>query len=195
MWPLLHICPCCSQCQAVRFRDYAELTILKVLDAHRTDAKEVLHAADACCVTLATHLPPHMCLHTLNPIVKSAEPPILLPAVKMTTRVLEQLSETEVLSIVADMIDGLLRAFDHNESSVRKAAVQCLVAINNVAGDEALTPYTAHLPNAKVGIPQARTETDFCTVETTHAIHQARDGVEQQRHVADLTNEINVIFD
>ena len=48
------------------------------------------------------------------------------------------------------VIPNLLKAYDHAESSVRKAAVFCLVAIHNIAGSENVNPYFKQLAGSKV---------------------------------------------
>ena len=54
---------------------------------------------------------------------------------------------TSNLSIV---VPNLLKAYDHPESSARKAAVFCLVAIHNIAGSENVNPYFKQLAGSKV---------------------------------------------
>ena len=52
--------------------------------------------------------------------------------------------------IVLFFESSFLQSYDHNESSVRKASVFCLVAIHMVIGDQ-LKVYLAELPGSKVG--------------------------------------------
>ena len=54
---------------------------------------------------------------------------------------------TSNLSVV---VPNLLKAYDHPESSARKAAVFCLVAIHNIAGSENFNPYFKQLAGSKV---------------------------------------------
>ena len=84
---MIHVYNAFSLCQASRFRDYAELTLLKVLEAHRDTEKDVTRSAEECAGVLATHLPPHVCLRVLNPVISNDGPPTLLAAVKMITKV------------------------------------------------------------------------------------------------------------
>lgn len=99
----------CSVCQAVRFREYAELTMLKVLEAHKDKEKEVARAADECASILATHLPAHICLRVLNPVIRNDQGPALIAAVKMVTKVVEQLTPEQTESILADVVPGVLQ--------------------------------------------------------------------------------------
>lgn len=95
-------------CQAARFRHYAELTVLRVLEAHKDTEKEVVRAAEDCAAVLATHLPPHVCLRVLNPVISNEPIPKLLAAIKMITKVIEQLSPDEIERILRDVVPGVV---------------------------------------------------------------------------------------
>ena len=47
------------------------------------------------------------------------------------------------------IVTNLLKSYDHNESSARKAAVFCLVSLHNLAGADAVTPYFNDLEGSK----------------------------------------------
>jgi len=137
--------------QAPRFCGYAELTILRVVDAHGDDDKEVVRAAEECAAILANHLPPPLCLRILNPIVKSDEPKGSLAAIKMVTKALEKMSPTEVEAVLPDIIPLVIKAYEHpTQSVIRKASVVCLVAFHQVVGIDKLDPYLLSLPNNKL---------------------------------------------
>uniref|UniRef100_UPI00358FB165 CLIP-associating protein 2-like isoform X3 n=1 Tax=Myxine glutinosa TaxID=7769 RepID=UPI00358FB165 len=135
--------------QPACFRKYAELTIMKVLEAHRDPQKEVVRAAEETAGSLAASLPPEQSLKVLCPVVQTADFPINLAAIKMETRVVERLSPPILHTLLPSIIPGLLQGYDNAESSVRKACVFCLVAIHSAIGDE-LNPFLAHLSGSKI---------------------------------------------
>ncbi|XP_038058526.1 CLIP-associating protein 1-like isoform X3 [Patiria miniata] len=121
--------------QPDRFKDYAELTILKILEAHKDPQSEVVRAAEETSATLAHSIAPDQCVRVLCPIIQTAEYPINQAAIKMLTKVLELMPGLELEEIVAEVVPVLLKSYDHHESSVRKASVFCLVAIHSVIGE------------------------------------------------------------
>ncbi|XP_022108320.1 CLIP-associating protein 2-like isoform X4 [Acanthaster planci] len=121
--------------QPDRFKDYAELTILKILEAHKDPQSEVVRAAEETSATLAHSIAPDQCVRVLCPIIQTADYPINQAAIKMLTKVIELMPELELEEIVAEIVPVLLKSYDHPESSVRKASVFCLVAIHSVIGD------------------------------------------------------------
>uniref|UniRef100_A0A667ILH9 Cytoplasmic linker associated protein 1 n=1 Tax=Lynx canadensis TaxID=61383 RepID=A0A667ILH9_LYNCA len=141
--------------QPARFKNYAELTIMKTLEAHKDSHKEVVRAAEEAASTLASSIHPEQCIKVLCPIIQTADYPINLAAIKMQTKVVERIAKESLLQLLADIIPGLLQGYDNTESSVRKASVFCLVAIYSVIGEE-LKPHLAQLTGSKVrikGIP------------------------------------------
>ncbi|KAF5905136.1 CLIP-associating protein 1-A-like isoform X3, partial [Clarias magur] len=135
--------------QPARFRNYAELTIMKTLEAHKDSHKEVVRAAEEAAVTLASSIHPEQCIKVLCPIVQTADYPIDLAAIKMQTKVIERIPEESLHQLLPDIIPGLLQGYDNTESSVRKASVFCLVAIYSVIG-EGLKPHLAQLTGSKM---------------------------------------------
>ncbi|KAM5327410.1 CLIP-associating protein 1 isoform 3-T5 [Glossophaga mutica] len=135
--------------QPARFKNYAELTIMKTLEAHKDSHKEVVRAAEEASSTLASSIHPEQCIKVLCPIIQTADYPINLAAIKMQTRVVERISRESLLQLLADIIPGLLQGYDNTESSVRKASVFCLVAIYSVIGEE-LKPHLAQLTGSKM---------------------------------------------
>uniref|UniRef100_A0A7N8Y300 Cytoplasmic linker associated protein 1 n=1 Tax=Mastacembelus armatus TaxID=205130 RepID=A0A7N8Y300_9TELE len=135
--------------QPARFKNYAELTIMKTLEAHKDSHKEVVRAAEEAASTLAGSIHPEQCIKVLCPIVQTADYPINLAAIKMQTRAIERISKEPLHQLLPDVIPGLLQGYDNTESSVRKASVFCLVAIYSVIGEE-LKPYLAQLTGSKM---------------------------------------------
>ncbi|XP_038603520.1 CLIP-associating protein 1 isoform X15 [Tachyglossus aculeatus] len=135
--------------QPARFKNYAELTIMKTLEAHKDSHKEVVRAAEEAASTLASSIHPEQCIKVLCPIIQTADYPINLAAIKMQTKVIERISKDSLHQLLPDIIPGLLQGYDNTESSVRKASVFCLVAIYSVIGEE-LKPHLAQLTGSKM---------------------------------------------
>ncbi|KAJ3591574.1 hypothetical protein NHX12_006707 [Muraenolepis orangiensis] len=129
--------------QPGRFKNYAELTIMKTLEAHKDSHKEEASA------TLAGSIHPEQCIKVLCPIVQTADYPINLAAIKMQTKVIERIAKDPLIQLLVDIIPGLLQGYDNTESSVRKASVFCLVAIYSVIGED-LKPHLAQLTGSKM---------------------------------------------
>ncbi|XP_051060069.1 CLIP-associating protein 1 isoform X16 [Phodopus roborovskii] len=135
--------------QPARFKNYAELTIMKTLEAHKDSHKEVVRAAEEAASTLASSIHPEQCIKVLCPIIQTADYPINLAAIKMQTKVVERITKESLLQLLVDIIPGLLQGYDNAESSVRKASVFCLVAIYSVIGED-LKPHLAQLTGSKM---------------------------------------------
>ncbi|XP_061782320.1 CLIP-associating protein 1a [Nerophis lumbriciformis] len=135
--------------QPTRFKNYAELTIMKTLEAHKDSHKEVVRAAEEASSTLAGSIHPEQCIKVLCPIVQTADYPINLAAIKMQTKVIERITKDSLVQLLVDIIPGLLQGYDNTESSVRKASVFCLVAIYSVIGED-LKPHLAQLTGSKM---------------------------------------------
>ncbi|XP_078333523.1 CLIP-associating protein 1-like isoform X5 [Crassostrea virginica] len=121
--------------QPSRFKDYTELTILRILEAHKDSEREVVRSAEECADTLANYLPPETCVRILNPIISTALYPVNLAAIKMQNKVLELLPKDTLEAQMGEIIPGLLRGYDDQQSTVRKSAVFCLVAIYLKVGE------------------------------------------------------------
>uniref|UniRef100_A0A672PVC6 Cytoplasmic linker associated protein 1 n=1 Tax=Sinocyclocheilus grahami TaxID=75366 RepID=A0A672PVC6_SINGR len=122
--------------QPARFKNYAELTIMKTLEAHKDCHKEVVRAAEETASTLAGSIHSEQCIKVLCPIIQTADYPINLAAIKMQTKVIERIPQDSLIQLLPDIIPGLLQGYDNTESSVRKASVFCLVAIYSVIGED-----------------------------------------------------------
>ncbi|XP_016359383.1 CLIP-associating protein 1-like [Sinocyclocheilus anshuiensis] len=135
--------------QPARFKNYAELTIMKTLEAHKDCHKEVVRAAEETASTLAGSIHSEQCIKVLCPIIQTADYPINLAAIKMQTKVIERIPQDSLIQLLPDIIPGLLQGYDNTESSVRKASVFCLVAIYSVIGED-LKPHLQQLTGSKM---------------------------------------------
>ncbi|XP_049331422.1 CLIP-associating protein 2 isoform X37 [Astyanax mexicanus] len=135
--------------QPWRFKNYAELTIMKTLEAHKDPHKEVVRAAEEAAAMLASSISPEQCIKVLCPIIQSADYPINLAAIKMLTKVIERLSKDGLLQMLPEIVPGLIQGYDNSESSVRKACVFCLVAIYAIIGED-LKPHLSQLSGSKL---------------------------------------------
>ncbi|XP_058233364.1 CLIP-associating protein 2 isoform X17 [Hemibagrus wyckioides] len=135
--------------QPWRFKNYAELTIMKTLEAHKDPHKEVIRAAEEAAAMLASSISPEQCIKVLCPIIQSADYPINLAAIKMLTKVIERLPKEGLHQMLPEIVPGLIQGYDNSESSVRKACVFCLVAIYAIIGED-LKPYLSQLSGSKL---------------------------------------------
>ncbi|XP_047240564.1 CLIP-associating protein 2 isoform X10 [Girardinichthys multiradiatus] len=135
--------------QPWRFKNYAELTIMKALEAHKDPHKEVVRAAEETAAMLALSISPDQCIKVLCPIIQSADYPINLAAIKMQTKVVERVHREGLASMLPEIVPGLIQGYDNSESSVRKACVFCLVALHAVIGDD-LKPHLSQLSSSKL---------------------------------------------
>ncbi|TNN85737.1 CLIP-associating protein 2 [Liparis tanakae] len=135
--------------QPWRFKNYAELTIMKALEAHKDPHKEVVRAAEETAAMLALSISPDQCVKVLCPIIQSADYPINLAAIKMQTKVVERVPREGLMSLLPEIVPGLIQGYDNSESSVRKASVFCLVAIYAVIGED-LKPHLNQLSGSKL---------------------------------------------
>ncbi|XP_041933049.1 CLIP-associating protein 2 isoform X5 [Alosa sapidissima] len=135
--------------QPWRFKNYAELTIMKTLEAHKDPHKEVVRAAEETATMLANAINPDQCIKVLCPIIQSADYPINLAAIKMLTKLMDQMPRENLVQLLPEVVPGLIQGYDNSESSVRKACVFCLVAIYSVIGEE-LKPHLNQLSGSKL---------------------------------------------
>jgi len=139
-----------QDCLQHGFQGFTELVILKVLQAHKDPEKDVVRAAESCAATMAGVLPPDMVVRVLNPIIKTGDFPVNQAAIKMLTKLVERQTPEGIALHLADMMPGLLKAYDNVESSVRKAAVFCIVALHQLVGESNLQPHLECLNGSKM---------------------------------------------
>ncbi|XP_077363618.1 CLIP-associating protein 2 isoform X12 [Festucalex cinctus] len=135
--------------QPWRFKNYAELTIMKALESHKDPHKEVVRAAEETAAMLALSISPEQCIKVLCPIIQSADYPINLAAIKMQNKVVERIPRDGLGGLLPEIVPGLIQGYDNSESSVRKACVFCLVAIYAVIGED-LKPHLSQLSSSKL---------------------------------------------
>ncbi|XP_047186176.1 CLIP-associating protein 2 isoform X17 [Scophthalmus maximus] len=135
--------------QPWRFKNYAELTIMKALESHKDPHKEVVRAAEETAAMLALSISPDQCIKVLCPIIQSADYPINLAAIKMQSKVVERIPREGLMSLLPEIVPGLIQGYDNSESSVRKACVFCLVSIYAVIGED-LKPHLSQLSSSKL---------------------------------------------
>lgn len=132
------------------FQAFTELIILKVLEAHRDEEKDVERAAEACAAAMAGVLPPDVVIRVLNPIIKTGDFPVNQAAVKMLTKLADhEPAQDVIVQQLPEIMPGLLKAYDNVESSVRKASVFCMVSLHQRVGEE-LQPHLETLNGSKL---------------------------------------------
>ncbi|XP_069703536.1 CLIP-associating protein 1 isoform X4 [Periplaneta americana] len=132
------------------FHNYVELLVLKVLQSHKDGSKEVLRSAEACAATMGTVLPPDVVIRVLNPLITTGDYPVNQAAIKMLTKLVEQRGKDVVEPHLGEVMPGLIKAYDNEESSVRKSAVFCMVALHSSVGEDALQPHLEALNGSKL---------------------------------------------
>ncbi|VIO91504.1 Uncharacterized protein BM_BM2056 [Brugia malayi] len=136
--------------QASRFNEFAEMALMRVLDACTDESKLVVTAAEECGGVLATHVSSATCRRVLLAIIKSdvGEPKIHI-AIKLLTKVIESLSATELELILDEVAPPIVDTYNYVSSSIRKESVVCLVAMIMLVGEEHMAPYLSELNKGK----------------------------------------------
>nr|CAD7588057.1 unnamed protein product [Timema genevievae] len=136
---------------ATCFQNFVELLTLKVLMENKDPCKEVLRFAEGCAATMGTVLPPDIVIRVLNPLIKTGDFPVNQGAIKMLTKLAENRPRDTVEPYLEEVMPGLIKqAYDNEESSVRKSAVFCMVALHAAVGEEAMKPHLAALNGSKL---------------------------------------------
>ncbi|CAB3383709.1 Hypothetical predicted protein [Cloeon dipterum] len=139
---------------ATSFTNYVELLVLRILQCHKDPVKDVVRGAELCAAAMVSVLPSDLVIRVLSPLITTAEFPLNQAAIKMLNRLVEHQTGAEVQAHLGDLMPLLLKAYDNEESSVRKSAVFCLVALHNCIGEEPLQPHLHNTLNFVTSIPQ-----------------------------------------
>ncbi|XP_075748296.1 CLIP-associating protein 1-B isoform X5 [Rhipicephalus microplus] len=137
--------------QPQHFHNYAELTLIKIFGTFKQSEREVIRAAELCSMEAAAALPPEQTMRLLHSLIgESDEQELVIAAIKVMSRLVEVHPKRIIVELLPQMMPVLLKAYDHNESSVRKAAVFCMVTLHGVVGSDLMKPHLASLTGCKL---------------------------------------------
>ncbi|KAH1007331.1 hypothetical protein HUJ04_004581 [Dendroctonus ponderosae] len=130
---------------------YVELITLKVLNAHSDEKREVIKEAETTAAAMARCVSPFdTVVYTLAPLIRTSPYPEDLGALKMLTKLVEANPEQITDQHLKEIMPGILKGTDHNESPVRKSSIFCMVALYKAVGEERLADYISGLTGSKV---------------------------------------------
>ncbi|KAG7210104.1 hypothetical protein KM043_011669 [Ampulex compressa] len=144
------------------FSVYPELLVLKVINAYKFDDQkdssgggsgrpsQVLWNAEKCAATIAMVLKPEQIIHLVATIITTEPFPLNMGAIKMLHKVVDHWGRDAIEPHLSKIMPGLIKAYDDNESTVRKSAVFCMVAIHGAVGEEVLKPHLSCLYASKI---------------------------------------------
>ncbi|XP_049955162.1 CLIP-associating protein 2-like [Schistocerca serialis cubense] len=132
------------------FNMYVELIVLRTLTAYSDPCKEVSKAAEHCISAIGKSLPPEQLINVVCPLIKTGDLPMNLGAIKILTRVIEHTTQDILEPHLKEIMESLVKAYDNEESSVRKSAVFCMVELHGIVGEAVLQPHLASLNNSKL---------------------------------------------
>jgi len=121
------------------FMHYIELTIFRILKAQSETESEITRSAEQAAHAAAEYLPAENVVRVLKPIIEQAKYPMNQSAITMLQKTIEFMNKDICTELMPEMIPSLLTSWDSETSSVRKAAVFCLVSIYLVVGDSLRT--------------------------------------------------------
>ncbi|XP_043496753.1 CLIP-associating protein 1 isoform X8 [Polistes fuscatus] len=152
-------CPELLECFSV----FPELLVLKVITAHKFDDQKadgtssgdsvrapVLRTAEKCAATIATVLRPEQIILVVSTIITTEPFPLNMGAIKMLHKIVEHWGREAIEPHLSKIMPGLIKAYDDVESTVRKSAVFCMVAIHAAVGEEVLKPHLSSLYASKL---------------------------------------------
>jgi len=120
-----------------------------LLKLMKSNLKEVSRRAETATTNYVLMLPTNFSIPLLGNMVKQEQVLDMMIAIKLLDKVLEVQTAPDVAPHLKEMMLGLIKAYDNTESSVRKAAVNCMVTLHGLVGDAALQPHLFCLSQPK----------------------------------------------
>ncbi|XP_019850114.1 PREDICTED: CLIP-associating protein 1-like [Amphimedon queenslandica] len=124
-----------------------QLTNQSLSSYQETDCN-VSQAAEDLFSPLAAALPPPRVLDILIPLVSKGADASSLGALKLISKVVSHSDESCISERLNDMVPGIVQGYRHEESSIRKASVFCLVEIHGIVGED-LRPFLSVLTSSQ----------------------------------------------
>jgi len=121
------------------FFNYIELTIFRILKAQSEIESEITRAAEQAAHAAAEYLPAEHTVRVLKPIIEQAKYPMNQSAISMLQKTIELMPKDICIELTSEIVPILLTSWESENSSVRKAAVFCLVAIYLAVGEQLRT--------------------------------------------------------
>ncbi|XP_065684117.1 CLIP-associating protein 1 isoform X4 [Hydra vulgaris] len=124
--------------------------LLPLLESEADVQREVSKTVVECSSIVCQIIPLSEIISVVAPLCGKALFPANLSAIKLLNSISDTCDSEELRKHLDVVITNLLVAYDHIESSVRKAAVFCLVSVHNQAGANVVLPYFKDLAGSKM---------------------------------------------
>ena len=127
--------------QTLLIEQSIEEVVTRLLERHSESDRHVLRSVEETLSVLSNVITPTTCARILEPIVLGDDGSVLLAAIAMLTKVLQKMSQDEMLSVQDNCIPGIVKAYKHPMAEVRKGVVFALVEMYLTIG----APLMQHL--------------------------------------------------
>ncbi|XP_062519379.1 CLIP-associating protein 1-like isoform X2 [Corticium candelabrum] len=135
--------------QPMRFTPLTVEATQHCLDASRDSVENISKSVDELLIPLAVAVDPRECANLLTPVVAKEDVPVLPVAVKLLTKVIERLTTDQLVSFLPQIMPGLVAAYSHSASGVRKASVFCMVSVHVAVGEQ-MAPFLTQLTGSQM---------------------------------------------
>ncbi|CAH0551193.1 unnamed protein product [Brassicogethes aeneus] len=129
--------------------NFVELLTLRVLNAHCDEKREIVKEAESTAAAMNV-FPFNTVVNILAPLIRTSPYPSLLGAIKMLTKLVETNPNDVTDEHLQNIMPGLIKNADHQESPVRKSSIFCMVAIHKAVGEERLDPFINTLSGSRI---------------------------------------------
>ncbi|OQR78571.1 CLIP-associating protein 2-like, partial [Tropilaelaps mercedesae] len=137
--------------QPQHFAQYADLTLVKLLQSQLDKDRDVQRASDLAISGALRAAGVEKGAGILARLIaRWPDVHLLAAAIKALSRLVELSNGDELRPALDQVAPALLRAYDHEESAVRRAAVFCLVFLHHKVGAESIDPYLETLQGCKL---------------------------------------------
>ena len=127
--------------QTLLIEESVEEVVTRLLERHSESDRHVLRSVEETLSVLSNVITPTTCARILEPIILGDDGSVLLAAIAMLTKVLQKMSQDEMISIQDNCIPGIIKAYKHPMAEVRKGVVFALVEMYLTIG----APLMEHL--------------------------------------------------
>ncbi|XP_022665691.1 CLIP-associating protein 2-like isoform X1 [Varroa destructor] len=137
--------------QPQHFAQYADLTVVKLLQSQLDKDRDVQRASDLAIAGALRAAGVEKGSGILARLIaRWPDVHLLAAAIKALSRLVELSNGEELRPMLDQVASALLRAYDHEESAVRRAAVFCLVFLHHKVGADIMDPYLETLQGCKL---------------------------------------------